>query len=63
MAQYTTTALENLATTTTTDRSTFNELTKTIADKSYQNTTLSKKLLIETEALAKLKTEIATINR
>ena len=62
MAQYTTTALENLATTTTTDRSTFNELTKTIADKSYQNTTLSKKLLIETEALAKLKTEIATIN-
>ena len=63
MAQDTTTNLENLATATTTDRNTFNELMKTIADKFYQISTLTKKLLTETEAAAKLKTEIAAIKR
>ena len=48
MAQDTTTALENLATATTTDRNTFNELTKKIADKSYQISNLTDKLLTAT---------------
>ena len=44
MAQDTTTALANLATATTTNINTFNELTKKIADQSSQITTLTNKL-------------------
>ena len=54
MAQDTTSALENLATSTTTDRNTFNNLTKTIDNQSYQITTLTKKLFAATEAAFKL---------
>ena len=62
MAQDTTTALENLSTATTTNRNTFNELTKTIANQSSQIITLKNKLLLATEAASKPKTEIAVIN-
>ena len=48
MAQETTTALENLATATTTDRNTFNELMKKIANKSYQISNVTDKLLTAT---------------
>ena len=55
--------MEILSTTTITDRNIFKILTKTIADQYSQITTLTNKLLAATEAAAKLKTEIATINR
>ena len=63
MSQDTNTALETLITSTTTKRNTLNELRKTIYDKSYQNITLTKKLLTATVAEAELITEIATIKR
>ena len=52
-----------MATATTTDINMFNELIKTIADKSYEISNLTNKLLTATDAAAKLKTEIATIKR
>ena len=61
MVQDTTTALDNLATATTTNRNKSNNLTKTIADQSSQITTLTNKLLAATEAAVKLNNEIATI--
>ena len=63
MVQDTTTALDNLATATTTNRNKPNNLTKKIADQSSQITTLTNKLLAATEAAAKLKNELATIKR
>ena len=61
MAQYTTTALENLAIANTTYRNTFNELTKKKAYQSYQITTPTNKLLVANKVVSKLKTEIAKI--
>ena len=63
MAQDTTTAMENLATATTTNITTFNEFTETISDQSSQITILTNKLLAVTEAIAKIKNEIVTIKR
>ena len=61
MAQDTTIVLAKLYTATTTDRNMFNELTKTIANKSSQITTLTENLLEATEAVDNLKIEIVTI--
>ena len=58
MAQYTATDLANLAIASTTNRNTFNKLTKTISDKYSQITTLTNKLLAANKVSEKLKTEI-----
>ena len=63
MEQDTTIALENLATATTTNRNTLNDLRNTISDQSPQITTLTKNLIAATEAAAKLRTKLATIKR
>ena len=55
LAQDTTTALANLATSNTTDRNTFDELRKTIFNQSSQITTLTNKLIAANEVAAKLK--------
>ena len=63
MEKHTTTAMEILATENITNRDTIDDLTKTIADRSPQITTLTNNLLAATEAAAKLKSELATVKR
>ena len=63
MARDTTTTLVNFATATTTDRNTFNKLTKMISNQSSRITNPTNKFLLEKEVAEKFKTKIASIKK